>query len=102
MRYRRILRGAPVVVPALLVAMTMTAQAQGATSQVSDNSDRASSAQSAWRPLTPALAKQLSRHVSRKVIVVLRNQLTGLPDTPANSARRGTEVAALQKGVVAD
>jgi hypothetical protein len=80
----------------------MTAQAQGATSQVSDNSSRASSAQSAWRPLTPALAKQLSRHVSHKVIVVLRNQLTGLPDTPANSARRGTEVAALQKGVVAD
>src|SRR3984957_11556778 len=102
MRYRRILRGAPVVVPALLVAMTMTAQAQGATSQVSDNSSRASSAQSAWRPLTPALAKQLSRHVSRKVIVVLRNQLTGHPDTPANSASRGTEVAALQKGVVAD
>ncbi len=102
MRYKRILRGAPIAVPALLVAMSMTAQAQGATSQVSGDSSRAGSAQSGWRPLTPALAKQLSRNVTHKVIVVLKDQLTRTPDTPANSARRGSEVAALQRGVIAD
>ncbi|HUD36425.1 MAG TPA: hypothetical protein VMR14_05990 [Streptosporangiaceae bacterium] len=102
MRYKRVLRGAPVIVPALLVAMSMTAQAQGATSQASGTSSRAASAQSGWRPLTSALAKQLSRNVSDKVIVVLRNQLRSVPDTPANSARRRAAVSALQKGVIAD
>jgi hypothetical protein len=102
MRYQRVLRGAPVIVPALLVAMSMTAQAQGATTQASGTSSRASSAQSGWRPLTPALAKQLSRNVTDKVIVVLRNQLPSVPDTPANSAHRTSAVAALQKDVVAD
>src|ERR1700691_5844293 len=102
MRYKRVLRGAPVIVPALLVAMSMTAQAQGATSKASGSSSRAASAQSGWRPLTSALAKQLSRNGSDKVIVVLRNQLRSVPDTPANSARRRAAVSALQKGVIAD
>jgi hypothetical protein len=102
MRYKRVLRGAPIIVPALLVAMSMTAQAQGATSQASGTSSRAASAPSGWRPLRSAQAEQLSRNVSDKVIVVLRNQLRSIPDTPANSARRSADVSALQKGVIAD
>jgi hypothetical protein len=102
MRYLRVLRGAPIVVPALLVAMSMTAQAQGATSDASGSSARALSAQSGQRPLTPALARQLSRNVTDKVIVVLRNQLARIPDSPANSARRTAAVVSLQQGVLAD
>jgi hypothetical protein len=102
MSYKRVLRGAPIVLPALLVAMSMTAQAQGATSQASGTSSRAASAPSGWRPLTSAQAEQLSRNVSDKIIVVLRNQLRSVPDTPANSARRSADVSALQKGVIAD
>jgi hypothetical protein len=99
MRNMRALRGALIIVPALLVAMSMTAQAQGATTRISG---RASIARSSWRPITPAVAKRLSRNVTDKVIVVLRNQLRSLADTPANSSRRSAEVAALQKGVISD
>jgi hypothetical protein len=99
MRYKRVVRGAPIVAPILLVAISLTAPAQGATNQAAGTASRASSAQSGQRPLTPALAKKLSRDVTDKVIVVLRNQLPGLPDTPANSARRAADVTAIQHGV---
>ncbi len=88
MRYTRALRAAPIIVPALLVAVGTTAQAQTVASQAAGTSSRAQSAPSGWRPLTPAQAKTLSRNVTDKVIVVLRNQFPSLPDTPANSARR--------------
>ena len=35
-----------------------------------------------------------------KVIVVLKNQVTGLPDTPANAAARSVAVKSLQRGVL--
>ncbi len=88
--------------PALLVAMSMTAQAEGATSQIAGHSTRLSSAPVGQRPLTPALAKKLSRHVTDKVIIVLRNQLARIPDTPANSARRTAAVMAIQHGVLSE
>jgi subtilisin family serine protease len=101
------LRGAPIVVPALLVALGTTAQAQTVTSQAANTSNRAQSsaqgsAQSGQRALTPAQAKALSRNVTDKVIIVLRNQLPGLPDTPANSARRSAAAISLQSPVLAD
>lgn len=82
------LRGAPIVVPALLVVLGTTIQAQAVTSQAANTSNRAQSAPSGQKPLTPAQAKALSRNVTDKVIIMLRNQLPSLPDTPANSARR--------------
>jgi hypothetical protein len=102
MRYVRMLRGAPIIVPALLVAMSMTAQAQGATSQVASTASRASSAPLRQRPLTAAIAEQLSHNVTDKVIIVLKNQLTRIPDTPANSHRRTVAVAATQAAVVSE
>src|ERR1700683_5187790 len=98
MRRVRFTLGVPVlVVPACLVATGVTtAQAQTASG--------AGTEANSWRPLTPAsaLGQQLSRDVTDKVIVVLRNQLPGLPDTPAGSARRTAVVASLQAGVLAD
>ncbi|HET9895461.1 MAG TPA: S8 family serine peptidase [Streptosporangiaceae bacterium] len=102
MRYTRALRAAPIVVPALLVAVGTTAQAQTVAGQAAGSSSRAQSAPSGWRPLTPAQAKALSRNVSDKVIVVLRRQFPGLPDTAANSARRAAAVSAAQASVISD
>ncbi len=102
MRYKRVARGAPIVAPVLLVAISLTAPAQGATSHNAGTASRAVSTQSGQRPLTPALAKQLSRNVTDKVIIVLRNQLNGLADTPANSTRRKAEVMAIQRGVLSE
>ena len=90
------------VAPALLVAVSLTAPAQAATSQNASIASRAVSAQSGLRPLTPALAQHLSRNVADKVIIVLRNQFRGLPDTPANSGRREADVRAAQHGVLSE
>ncbi|HWF82973.1 MAG TPA: S8 family serine peptidase [Streptosporangiaceae bacterium] len=86
----------------LLVAISLTAPAQGATSHNAGTASRAVSAQGGQRPLTPALARQLSRSVTDKVIIVLRNQFNSLPDTPANSARRAARVKSAQRGVLAE
>ena len=82
--------------------MSLTAPAQGAISHDAGTANRAVSAQSGQGPLTPALAQQLSRNVTDKVIIVLRNQINGLPDTPANSGRRKADVMAIQRGVMSE
>jgi hypothetical protein len=102
MGYMRMLRGATIVAPAVLVALGMTAQAQGATSHDAGTSSRASRVPTGQRPLTPALARQLSRHVTDKVIIVLRDQFKRLPDTPANSARRTAAVMGTQREVLSE
>lgn len=101
MRHKRVLRAAPIVAPVLLIAMSMTAPAQGATSEAGPAIPPDSTAAS-QQPLTPALASALSRHVRDKVIIVLKNQLARLPDTPANSARRKAAVAVIQHGVLSE
>jgi len=95
MRKMRLLRAVPVLVPALLVVTGLTATAEA---------QPVSSHDAVWRPVSPGSvqAKKLSRNVTDKVIVVLKNQLSGLPDTPANSARRSAAVASVQQGVLAD
>src|SRR5262249_32162988 len=102
MRHKRIARGAPIIAPVLLVAISLTAPAQGATSHNAGSANRAVGALSGQRPLTQALAKQLSRNVTDKVIIVLRNQFKRLPDTRANSARRKADVMAAQRGVLSE
>jgi hypothetical protein len=97
MRYRRALLNAPIAVSALLLAIPAAAQAGGMAVQ-----SQVRSAPRGLPPLTSALAKALSRNVTDKVIVVFRDQLRGLPDTPANSARRGAAARASQVGVLAD
>ncbi|HMD91108.1 MAG TPA: hypothetical protein VKG80_00550, partial [Trebonia sp.] len=49
-----------------------------------------------------AQVRALSNTVNDKVIVVFKNQVTGTPDTPANSANRAGMVKSLQRGVMSE
>jgi len=89
MRHTGLLRSVAITTPVLLVALSATAQA--ATQAPRTGSARAG--------LTAAQARALSRDVTDKVIVVFRNQVSGLPDTPANAARRGSVVSSVQSQV---
>jgi hypothetical protein len=100
MSFRRALRKIPIVVPALLLAIPAVAQASGTVSSAADHASQGAARTQA--PLTPAQAKALSRNVTHKVIILFRNQVRGLPDTPANAARRGSAVRAIQSGVLAE
>ncbi len=78
MRSTRVRRAAAIVSPVFLLALgaaATTAQAQ---------------------------ARPLSSSVTDKVIVVLKNQVTGTPDTPANAANRAGMVKSLQRGVMSE
>lgn len=88
MRSQRLLRGVAITVPVFLVALPVTAQAQ--------------SVPGGGAALTAAQARSLSRDVTDKVIVVLKNQVAGTPDTPSNSMRRTAAVRSLQRGVLSD
>jgi len=91
MRHRSLLRATAITSPVLLLALALTAttaQAQASHAAVSSQVT-----------LTPSQAQTLSRDVTDKVIVVLKNQVTSLPDTVANSARRAATVKQLQAGV---
>jgi subtilisin family serine protease len=92
MRHISLLRAASITSPVLLLALAVsatTAQAQTSHTAVSSRVT-----------LTPSQARALSRDVTDKVIVVLKNQVTSLPDTTANSARRAATVKHLQAGVL--
>ena len=89
MRHTGLLRSVAITTPVLLVAMSATAMA-------ATQAPRADSAKTA---LTAAQARALSRNVTDKVIVVFKNQVASLPDTPANSARRSSAVRSVQSQV---
>jgi len=81
--------GSPVLLAIAAMAATVaTAQAQP--------SHPAASGQAL---LSAAQARALSSNVTDKVIVVFKNQVAGLPDTPANAAARSSAVERLQQGV---
>src|SRR6202035_724349 len=86
MRHTGLLRSVAITAPVLLVALSATAQA----------ATRAPGAHSARAALTAAQARALSRNVTDKVIIVFRNQVAGLPDTPGNAARRSSAVHSVQ------
>src|SRR5215472_12369005 len=88
MRFARVLRGAGVAV-VLLIAVGVNAQAQ-------DIASFARATRAGQPPLTSALASD----VTDKVIIVLRNQFPGFPDTPGDSARRSTAVTFAQRAIV--
>jgi hypothetical protein len=92
-RYAGVLRAASVAVPVLLIAVGVNAEARVTP-------PAAHTARVGQQPLTPALAGPLSRDVTDKVIIVLRNQFPGLPDTLADSARRAMAVASTQSAVL--
>jgi len=93
MTFTAITRPAPVAVPVLLIVMGAAAPALAAPA---GPAHRGPAVQA---PLTAAQARQLSRHVNDKVIVLLKNQFRGLPDTPSDSARRAAAVRALQRPI---
>jgi subtilisin family serine protease len=52
--------------------------------------------------LSPAEARALSSDVTDKVIVVFKDQVAGVPDTPAKAAARSVAVNRLQQGVLSE
>jgi hypothetical protein len=56
---------------------------------------------SAVAVVSPAGASPVPGKVTDRVIIVLRDQLPALPDSPGDSARRAAAVASLQRGVLA-
>jgi hypothetical protein len=62
--------------------------------------DQAGAATATQAPLTASEAHALSKHVTDKVIVVFKNQLTTTPETAGNEAVRNAAVAGIQSPVV--
>jgi hypothetical protein len=97
LRHRRLLRAVALTTPVLTVALTATAQLSPA--QAAQAAPGAPARAQHPAALTPAQARALSRNVTDKVIIVFRNQETGLPDTRANAARRTAAVRSVQSQV---
>jgi Subtilase family len=106
-RLARLSNAAAVGTPVLLVLGAMaataatptTAQAQAQALVQAQASHPAASGQAV---LSPTRSRALSSDVTDKVIVVFRNQVAGLPDTPAHAAARSVAVANLQRGVLSE
>jgi hypothetical protein len=94
MKRRSLLRAAAISSPILLLTLALSA----ATTQARAGHPAPSSGVA----LSPGQAATLSRDVTDKVIVVFKNQVASLPDTPANSASRAAEVGGLQQGVLSE
>src|SRR3984957_2231695 len=98
MRYKRLLRGAAIATPVTLVAMSAAALPAAAEAQTTA---RAAATAAVQPPLTAAQAAALSTNVTDKVIVVFKNQFTGVADTPSNATVRAADVKSIQSGVMA-
>jgi hypothetical protein len=97
MRYKRLLRGAAIATPVTLVAMSAVALPAAAEAQTTA---RAAAPAAVQPPLTAAQAAALSTNVTDKVIVVFKNQFTGVADTPSNTAVRAADVTSTQSAVM--
>ncbi len=89
---RGLLRATAMAVPVALVALSATAGAQAVSTR-----PQSAAGQSA----NSGQAVRLSTKVTDKVIIVLRNQLAAVPDTPSDSTARAVEVASLQRPILA-
>src|SRR5580692_9807520 len=96
MRYKRLLRGAAIATPVALVAMPAVALPAAGT----QTTTRAAATVAVQPPLTSAQAAALSTNVTDKVIVVFKNQLTSMADTPSNAAVRAADVKSTQSAVM--
>jgi len=85
MRHSRLVRGMAIAVPAALLALSVTAEAQ---------------ATPAGHQAASGHAVKLSTKVTEKVIIVFKNQLTNIPDTARNVSVRQADVTSDQRGVV--
>ena len=94
MRRRSLLRAAAISSPIFLLTLGLSASMAHAQAR--------HPAASGSVTLSAGQAAALSRDVTDKVIVVFKNQLTRLPDTPADSASRAADVGSLQQGVLSE
>jgi subtilisin family serine protease len=85
MRHSRLVRGMAIAVPAALLALSVTAEAQA-----TPTGHQAASGH----------AVKLSTKVTNKVIIVFKNQLTSIPDTTRNVSVRRADVTSDQRGVI--
>jgi Peptidase inhibitor I9 len=97
MRYKRLLRGAAIATPVTLVAMSAVALPTAAEAQTSA---RAAVSAAVQPPLTAAQAAAFSTNVTDKVIVVFKNQFTGVADTAGNTTVRAADVKSTQSSVM--
>ena len=97
MRFTSLRRSAAIAAPVFLVALATTATTVGTAQARSGHP-----ATGATAALSPAQARALSANVTDRVIVVFKNQVASLPDTPANSAVRASMVKSLQQGVMSE
>jgi len=97
MRYKRLLRGAAIATPVALVAMSAVALPTAAEAQTTARA----ATPAVQPPLSPAQAAALSTNVTDKVIVVFKNQFTGVADTPINATVRTADVKSTQNAVMA-
>ena len=94
MRHPRLLRAAAITSPIFLLALGVTVTtAQAQTAQTTATGQAA---------LTSAEAQALSTNVTDKVIVVFKNQVTNLPDSPAHAAARAARIKSAQQGVLSE
>lgn len=97
MRFTSVRRPGAIAASVLLVVL-----AAAATTVSTARAQSAHPAAGAQRTLSPAQARALSTNVTDRVVVVFRNQVASLPDTPANSAVRASMVRSLQHGVMSE
>jgi hypothetical protein len=98
MRYKSVRRAAAITAPISLLALATTAVTATTAAQAQTGHTAASSQVT----LSPAEARALSTNVTDKVIVVFKNQVANVPDTPANSGARSLVVKSLQQGVMSE
>src|ERR1700684_648551 len=97
MRYKRLLRGAPIAPPVPLVAMSAVALPAVAAPQATT---RAAAPAAVQPPLTAAKAAALSTNVTDQAIVVFKNQIAALADTAGNATARAADVSSTQGAVM--
>src|ERR1700722_15382694 len=88
--------------PVLLVLGVLAASAAPAPAPAPTGARATQPAPSGQAVLSQAQARALSSDVTDKVIVVFKNQVTGLPDTPAKATARLAAVDGLQRGVLSE
>ena len=84
---------APLVALALVLPSVAAAPAAGAAARTSPRT-RA--------PLDGAQAAALSQHADNRVIVVFKDQVSNLPDSPRNAAQRSAAIAGVQGPVLSE
>ncbi|MGP0030311.1 MAG: S8 family serine peptidase, partial [Acidimicrobiales bacterium] len=101
MRPRRLVRSIGLLVT-IGTGVLLMAPIAAAPEAAASSAATAQSGPGGVAPLTAAQAAALSTNVTDRVIVVLKNQISGIPDTAANVSRRADAVASAQAPFLAE